>query len=64
MGNIELVKIGMLVSAHLVLARYDVGWRWGEDSLIDSYHKEVWKPELLVPSRSANQLSFYGNKHL
>lgn len=64
MGNIELSKekAGMPVNAYLVVARQDAGWE--ESNLIDSYYKLGWDSELLVSSRSVNQLLFYSNKHL
>lgn len=57
-------KTGMLGTACLMLATYDAGWRWEEASLIDFCHTIGRKTELLVFSRSANQLPFYDNKHL
>lgn len=33
-------KAGMLVSAYLMLARWDVGQRWGESNIKDFYNKD------------------------
>ena len=57
-------KTGMLVTVCLMLTTYDAGWRWEEVSLIDFCHTVGRKTELLVFSRSANQLPFYDIKHL
>lgn len=55
-------KTGMLVGASLLLATYDADWIWEEVSLIDFCHTIGGKTELMVFSRSANQLPFYGTQ--